>query len=111
MSAILIETPEPLLSQKSEDSEASNLPVEKVIERLVGHTIEEIERELILYTLTNYHGNRTLSAKVLGISIRSMRNKIRKYENIGIAVPPPEPAISVRHWHIGGDSTQDNANG
>ena len=56
---------------------------------LVGHTVEEIERELILFTLAYHCGCRTRAAGVLGISIRTLRNKIHEYESLGIAVPFP----------------------
>ena len=46
------------------------------IHHLVGHKITRIERELILQTLKCNQGNRTLSADVLGISVRSLRQKI-----------------------------------
>jgi DNA-binding NtrC family response regulator len=54
---------------------------------LVGHTIKEVERKLILHTLGYHGGNRTRSASVLGISIRTLRNKINGYGALGIAVP------------------------
>ena len=69
-------------------STLDHLPNE-IASRLVGHTVEEIERELILYTLDYHCGCRTRSASVLGISIRTLRNKIHEYESLGIAVPFP----------------------
>jgi two-component system response regulator FlrC len=54
---------------------------------LVGHTVEEVERELILGSLAHYRGNRTLAAHVLGISVRTLRNKIKEYAAQGRAVP------------------------
>jgi len=65
------------------------LIMDEVISHLVGHTIEEVERELILHTLARYCGSRTRSASVLGISIRCIRNKIREYEDLGISVSAP----------------------
>lgn len=56
---------------------------------LVGHTLEDVERELILCSLSHYCGNRTCAANVLGISVRTMRNKINEYVAQGIDVPPP----------------------
>jgi hypothetical protein len=56
---------------------------------LVGYTIEEVERELILESLDQYCGSRTYTANVLGISIRCLRNKITQYAALGMAVPPP----------------------
>ena len=70
----------------------------EVIPHLVGHTVDEVERELILHTLIRYHGSRTQSANILGISIRCIRNKIRQYEDHGIAVRAPgEFPVRTRH--------------
>jgi DNA-binding NtrC family response regulator len=51
-------------------------PMTAIVRCLVGQTVEEVERELILCSLSHYHGNRTYAARVLGISVRTMRNKI-----------------------------------
>jgi len=56
---------------------------------LVGRTVEEVERDLILETLGHTLGNRTHAAIILGISIRALRNKLRDYAARGLAVPPP----------------------
>lgn len=58
--------------------------------QLIGRKLAHIEREFILQTLRFHHGNRTRAADLLGISIRSLRNKIRDYRNQGEDVPPPE---------------------
>jgi DNA-binding NtrC family response regulator len=55
----------------------------------VGQTVEAVERDLILDTLQHCIGNRTHAASILGISIRTLRNKLRQYADEGIAVPPP----------------------
>ena len=47
---------------------------------LVGLTVEEVERRLILSTLENVSDNRTRAAEMLGISIRTLRNKLKEYE-------------------------------
>ena len=60
-----------------------------IVRRLVGHTVAEVERELILSSLSHYCGNRTWAAHVLGISVRTLRNKINEYAAQGIAVPAP----------------------
>jgi len=60
-----------------------------VVRCLVGHTLEEVERELILCSLSHYCGSRTCAAKVLGISIRTLRNKINQYAAQGIEAPAP----------------------
>ncbi|MFC7331723.1 sigma-54-dependent transcriptional regulator [Rhodocista pekingensis] len=56
---------------------------------LVGRTVAEVERDLILDTLSHTLGNRTHAATILGISIRTLRNKLKQYSEEGIAVPPP----------------------
>jgi two-component system response regulator FlrC len=54
---------------------------------LVGRTLAEVERALILDTLDHCLGNRTQAAKVLGISIRTLRNKLNEYGAAGIPIP------------------------
>ena len=46
---------------------------------LVGSPIRDVERDLVLETLANTHGNRTASAHLLGVSVRTLRNKITEY--------------------------------
>ena len=55
---------------------------------LVGRRMEEVERDLILETLSHCLGNRTRAAEMLGISIRTLRNKLHEYRAAGAAVPP-----------------------
>jgi len=55
----------------------------------VGRTVAEVERHLILDTLDFCGGNRTHSARILGISIRTLRNKLNEYVEAGIQVPEP----------------------
>ena len=54
---------------------------------LVGCTVAEVERDLIIETLKYCLGNRTRAAGVLGISIRTLRNKLNDYAAAGVAVP------------------------
>ncbi len=56
---------------------------------LVGRTVESVEQEMILDTLNHCLGNRTHAANILGISIRTLRNKLKQYNEKGMAVPPP----------------------
>jgi DNA-binding NtrC family response regulator len=56
---------------------------------LVGRTVADVERQLIIDTLSHCLGNRTHAANILGISIRTLRNKLRQYTDEGIAVPRP----------------------
>jgi DNA-binding NtrC family response regulator len=56
---------------------------------LVGRTVSDVERDLILDTLDHCLGNRTHAANILGISIRTLRNKLREYSQAGIRVTQP----------------------
>jgi len=55
----------------------------------VGRTVSEVEQDLILKTLDHCLGNRTHAANILGISIRTLRNKLKEYGENGITVPMP----------------------
>lgn len=56
---------------------------------LVGRTVAAVEQDLIIDTLRHTIGNRTHAAKILGISIRTLRNKLNSYVDQGVPVPPP----------------------
>jgi DNA-binding NtrC family response regulator len=60
----------------------------KPVAALVGRRMEDVERELILETLSHCLGNRTRAAELLGISIRTLRNKLHEYRASGLPVPP-----------------------
>jgi len=51
-----------------------------------GQTLNDIERHVILRALDYHQGNRTHTARALGISIRTLRNKLADYRKIGIHV-------------------------
>jgi DNA-binding NtrC family response regulator len=55
---------------------------------LVGRTVADVERDLIIDTLNHCLGNRTHAANILGISIRTLRNKLKQYGETGTNVPP-----------------------
>jgi two-component system response regulator FlrC len=56
---------------------------------LVGRTVADVERDLIIDTLQHCLGNRTHAAGILGISIRTLRNKLQQYKQEGLSVPLP----------------------
>ena len=62
-------------------------PDPRAAEALVGLPVADVERNLILATLRQTEGNRTHAAHVLGISIRTMRNKLREYAEDGADIP------------------------
>ena len=59
---------------------------------LVGRTVADVERDLIIDTLYHCLGNRTHAANILGISIRTLRNKLKLYTDDGVHVPVPGDA-------------------
>jgi DNA-binding NtrC family response regulator len=60
----------------------------------VGQTVAEVEQRLILDTLSHCLGNRTHAANILGISIRTLRNKLKEYNEAGVAVPAPQGGMA-----------------
>ncbi len=61
---------------------------------LVGQTVAQVEQQLILDTLNHTLGNRTHAAVILGISIRTLRNKLNEYSAAGVPVPPPQAGVA-----------------
>ncbi len=53
-------------------------------------TIYEMERELIFKTLEETGNNKTKAAEILGISIRTLRNKLNEYKEKDRGEPPQE---------------------
>jgi transcriptional regulator with PAS, ATPase and Fis domain len=47
----------------------------------VGTTVDEAERQLILKTLVATHNNKTKAAEILGISSKTLQNKLKEYSN------------------------------
>jgi DNA-binding NtrC family response regulator len=62
---------------------------EAVNRDIVGRTVADVERDLIIQTLGHCLGNRTHAANILGISIRTLRNKLKLYSDEGVSVPMP----------------------
>jgi DNA-binding NtrC family response regulator len=67
---------------------ATRAPARTPVDSLVGRTMAEVERELILHTLEKCRGNRTTASSILGISVRTMRNKLRTFMDAGFPVSP-----------------------
>lgn len=59
---------------------------EKIAQNILtpGMTVAEVERQLILKTLEHTQQNRTKAAALLGISIRTLRNKINEYKEASV---------------------------
>lgn len=70
---------------EAEDLRIENFHQSKLPDRLsVGMTVEEAERALIMKTLEYTRHNRTHAAHMLGISIRTLRNKLNEYKLEGV---------------------------
>jgi two-component system, response regulator FlrC len=81
------------LGQPPQDVAArAAMAAEAATRSLVGQTVSEVEQSLILDTLDHCLGNRTHAARILGISIRTLRNKLNEYEGAGVPVPEPGQA-------------------
>src|SRR6202000_281443 len=50
----------------------------------VGTTVDEAERQLILKTLVATHNNKTKAAEILGISSKTLQNKLKEYSNAAV---------------------------
>jgi two-component system response regulator FlrC len=57
--------------------------------------VAEVEQQLILDTLAHCLGNRTHASNILGISIRTLRNKLKEYSEAGVAVPAPQGVMNA----------------
>ena len=69
-----------------EEKEVKNNAEESKVDNAVGRTIADMEQELILKTLQDVAGNRTKAAEILGITVRTLRNKLNEYRDAGIDV-------------------------
>lgn len=56
----------------------------------IGQPLHLVETHFILKTLAFHNGNRTHAAKTLGISLRTLRNKINEFTAAGFDVPVPQ---------------------
>jgi two-component system response regulator FlrC len=81
-------------SPAAETARAASIAAEAVTRGLVGQTVAAVEQQLIIDTLSHCLGNRTHAANILGISIRTLRNKLKEYSDAGIAVPPPQQSAA-----------------
>ena len=78
-----------MLDGSTTSANANVVTAENITAGLVGRTVSDVERDLIIDTLEHCLGNRTHAANILGISIRTLRNKLKLYGASGIQVPTP----------------------
>jgi two-component system response regulator FlrC len=77
--AVLISS-EPVLTIQDFSSEEIMDPEEHLAEESSTLSLRKMEKKLIFKALEKTDGNRTHAAKILGISIRTLRNKLSEYK-------------------------------
>src|SRR5438874_9126771 len=88
----------------------------------MGSPIRVVERDLNLEPLAHTHGNRTLAARLLGVSVRALRNRIAQYSaeartttNQPVTAPPctlgtlPHPGMDAATLTSAISCQKDNA--
>ncbi len=73
----------------------ASMAADAISRAFVGQTVAQVEQQLILDTLGHCLGNRTHAATILGISIRTLRNKLKEYSEAGVAVPAPQAGMGA----------------
>jgi len=68
------------------DLNAQPTPPANLREAMSVMPLHEMEKQLILKSLDETSGNRTLAAQLLGISVRTLRNKLNEYREQGLEV-------------------------
>ncbi len=66
------------------EQDSASMPTASGVVLQAGMTVEAAERELILQTLKSTNFNRTKAAELLGISSRTLRNKLHEYREAGV---------------------------
>jgi len=84
------------LIQSSAISAASKAPVDSS-----NRSIKEMEKEIILKALASHGGNRTHTAKSLGMSLRTLRHKLKSYREAGDDVAEYSPTIGTGQKSLG----------
>jgi DNA-binding NtrC family response regulator len=79
----------------SRAAQAAANAADAVNRAFVGQTVAAMEQTLIIDTLEHCLGNRTHAANILGISIRTLRNKLKEYSEAGVSVPAPQMGASA----------------
>ena len=70
------------LCKSSDEGPEESAPGINMTEKANNVTLWEMEKGLICRTLGEVEGNRTRAAKILGISVRTLRNKLKEYGQV-----------------------------
>jgi DNA-binding NtrC family response regulator len=95
--AVLLGGQNPAASPKPAMGAAAQAEAQPAQPGFVGKTMAQVEQDLIIGTLNHCLGNRTHAANILGISIRTLRNKLREYGENGVPVPPHSGESAGHH--------------
>lgn len=68
-----------VLFSKSQEIEPCDLFENISLKKFNAKRLEDVEKDVILKTLAHCVGNKTHAATILGISIRTLRNKLKEY--------------------------------
>lgn len=68
-----------ILACITRNEEGPELAPQQAVTALIGHSIEDVERLLVMATLRRLNGNRTHAARTLGVSLRTIRNRLQTY--------------------------------
>jgi two-component system response regulator FlrC len=94
--AIRLPDGQPLSAAPGGDmARVASIAAEAVSRNFVGQTVSAVEQQLIIDTLSHCLGNRTHAANILGISIRTLRNKLKEYTEAGVAVPAHQGSVNA----------------
>jgi two-component system response regulator FlrC len=75
----LIDAADIVTAEEFSENEVSSSKPEHVAEDFSPKPLKEVEKEIIFRTLEETEGNRTHAAELLGISVRTLRNKLNSY--------------------------------
>ena len=68
---------------------------DRIVHVEVGTTVDEAERQLILKTLLSTHNNKTRAAEILGITTKTLQNKLKEYSNAAASTNADASAIEA----------------
>lgn len=74
---------EPGVRKNDDMVPAEERPAQELLPEFANTTLRDVERQMILHALQKSDNNRTHAAKLLGVSVRTLRNKLHEYRNQG----------------------------
>jgi DNA-binding NtrC family response regulator len=53
--------------------------IDGILDFTIGTTLADVQKEIILATLNHFRGNKRLTAEALGISLKTLYNRLKAY--------------------------------